>query len=804
MAEGHSPSQLIAGTDNGALILFRKDGLGRAECVVPTQLHGEHVTALLTVLGTVFVATQSNLYSIDPDRGSFTEIYTGRHRGFRRLIKRGQDFWVLAETGLALIIQSAFAQWPPQPKLDTLDVTAFAGDGTGNTYVGAYDKLYISSGEGREHALVDRQTPGGDPPQEKLMSMAVANDSFFLGTRYSGLHIYSKQSTTHLEFDHALLSGTGITVLEGFVGGVLIGTFDRGLFYFSDSSLASLELPRSGENANEPVTSIHPYEYNESYRAVVVTENAVLGVCFDSHPYVCRREDSTAVETGVRFISAYVDNLNILWLGTLNNGLYTIDLTSGAHSGTILKSAYESIADLSVYSILSSNGSTLWLSTDEGIWMLNLKTDSVHQYSSREGVEATDFNHAASHISANGEFYFGSPNGYVSFLPDEIENSHRSPRIHLRTIGVGDIAVKDFFAEHGDDKVVMPWNFRTINLAFSVGELVDTSRTSYQVRLDGFTNHWSNAKNQSEVTFNNLPPGDYMFRARGADSSGVWSSNEIRLPITVLPPWWQTRPAYLLYFAFALLLLFLLKRANENRTLRNSRDELEVQIGLQQEQQFDELQQQIESTAQIIERAGARTFDMLDCIDDFVDLNSRHTDITPEQSRRRLEQRIAAIRLLQAHVYMRFGEAVVNLNEYTAELFSEFSAARSSKEPEIISVNGVSDTPCLSEHAVYVAVVLRELIENAYEHAFPRRFVGAIVTVEMEAPRPDDNGNIVYRIVADDNGRGLDDDPKLLSNSERGLGLVARIADRFEGAVELADVGGTRVEVTLRFINLAE
>ena len=42
--------------------------------------------------------------------------------------------------------------------------------------------------------------------------------------------------------------------------------------------------------------------------------------------------------------------------------------------------------------------------------------------------------------------------------------------------------------------------------------------------------------NNADVTLNNLPPGQYIFRARGADSSGAWSDNEIKLPITVLPP----------------------------------------------------------------------------------------------------------------------------------------------------------------------------------------------------------------------------------------------------------------------------
>ena len=58
------------------------------------------------------------------------------------------------------------------------------------------------------------------------------------------------------------------------------------------------------------------------------------------------------------------------------------------------------------------------------------------------------------------------------------------------------------------------------------------------------------------MTYTNLPKGDYIFRVRSTNSDGVWVDNERILNITILPSFWETPLAYVLYVCFVLLIIF--------------------------------------------------------------------------------------------------------------------------------------------------------------------------------------------------------------------------------------------------------
>jgi hypothetical protein len=47
-----------------------------------------------------------------------------------------------------------------------------------------------------------------------------------------------------------------------------------------------------------------------------------------------------------------------------------------------------------------------------------------------------------------------------------------------------------------------------------------------------------------------LPSGKFVFKVQGTNSQGVWSDKIAELQIQVLPPWWRTWWAYLLYALF--------------------------------------------------------------------------------------------------------------------------------------------------------------------------------------------------------------------------------------------------------------
>ncbi|SDL20006.1 His Kinase A (phospho-acceptor) domain-containing protein [Siphonobacter aquaeclarae] len=95
----------------------------------------------------------------------------------------------------------------------------------------------------------------------------------------------------------------------------------------------------------------------------------------------------------------------------------------------------------------------------------------------------------------------------------------------------------------------------SFTLSFALLSYFRSDRNQYAYKLDGFGTQWSYTDNPS-VTFTHLPPGTYTLLVNAADGEGLWNKTPRRLQIRILPPWWQTWYAYVLYFASFFGLLF--------------------------------------------------------------------------------------------------------------------------------------------------------------------------------------------------------------------------------------------------------
>ncbi len=63
----------------------------------------------------------------------------------------------------------------------------------------------------------------------------------------------------------------------------------------------------------------------------------------------------------------------------------------------------------------------------------------------------------------------------------------------------------------------------------------------------GWDRGWNQAGSQRSASYTHLSEGDYTFRVKSTNTDGVWNPREVTLHITVLPPWYRTWLAWLLY-----------------------------------------------------------------------------------------------------------------------------------------------------------------------------------------------------------------------------------------------------------------
>lgn len=104
--------------------------------------------------------------------------------------------------------------------------------------------------------------------------------------------------------------------------------------------------------------------------------------------------------------------------------------------------------------------------------------------------------------------------------------------------------------------IEIPHNASVFSIGFSALSYVYPEGNLYAYKLEGRDNDWIYANRAHRVNYADLRPGNYIFKAKGANSDGIWNEEGISLSIKVLPPWYSTIWAYLLYIVVAFAILF--------------------------------------------------------------------------------------------------------------------------------------------------------------------------------------------------------------------------------------------------------
>jgi len=127
----------------------------------------------------------------------------------------------------------------------------------------------------------------------------------------------------------------------------------------------------------------------------------------------------------------------------------------------------------------------------------------------------------------------------------------------------------------------------------------------YQYKLDGFHDHWSSWSKDNNIALENLPFGEYSFKAR-AKVRDTLTDNTISFDFKIQRPWYWSYAAILGYvLGFVLLSFFIHKRyktyykkQQELVLLENKRKEKRKKIKTQKEMvqlKNEKLEQEIES-----------------------------------------------------------------------------------------------------------------------------------------------------------------------------------------------------------------
>lgn len=251
-----------------------------------------------------------------------------------------------------------------------------------------------------------------------------------------------------------------------------------------------------------------------------------------------------------------------LYLATFGGGLNKLlSISKDGHGEFKSYSVLDGLSSDVLLSIREDHKQNLWLSTENGICKFIPSEERFENYDERSISFRVRFSEAASVLTSKGNVMFGTSNGVFMFNPDSIRKSSYVPPIVFGKLMVNNEDVtpgkESILKVDLDDteKLVLSHDENIFSVQYAALDYTNPQNIQYAYMLDGFEKQWTFADKQRSVTYTNLPKGDYVFRVRSTNSDGAWAENERTLNITVLPSFWETPLAYILYIGFVLLII---------------------------------------------------------------------------------------------------------------------------------------------------------------------------------------------------------------------------------------------------------
>lgn len=253
----------------------------------------------------------------------------------------------------------------------------------------------------------------------------------------------------------------------------------------------------------------------------------------------------TRVQIKNRPLGAYFMVLSLfeyedkLWIGTFNDGLWTLDLNNIASPTltSIIKRKDQS--NSTIYATVPDKEGNLWMSTNQGIIRYHVATDKFTNFTIAEGLQHDEFNRLAHVACANGEIVFGGINGLNIFNPKKITIEEEDYAPHLLNVSAFDknSNTKISFKPDSTTVLSLAYNQNDIDISFYVPNYRNPKRFEAQYNLEGYASEWTNAESNS-LHYTNLKPGTYTFNLKTTSLSG--KEKQLSLTFVILDPFWQT------------------------------------------------------------------------------------------------------------------------------------------------------------------------------------------------------------------------------------------------------------------------
>ncbi|MBM2841337.1 MAG: hypothetical protein HW412_1865 [Bacteroidetes bacterium] len=471
--------------------------------------------------------------------------------------------WCAGAGRIARVADSMFSSMALDDSTERINALLFDREGT----------LWIGTDTGvltlRDESFSFLTTRNGIPPGEARPIFEDRAGRIWIATDGGLAHLY-RGVTTSVGTAQAAFAPKVFSICEDGNGDVWFGTMFAGLHKFGGGRFVEANIPNVHQTA---IWAIH------------TDREGTLWVGTGEGLYRISRE-GTEKFTGlsnedVRAISE--DAQGRLWIGTsyglnrIENGKDTVFTTQHGLSNPIITVVYPdssgdvwvgTFSGLNVYrndsfipltataglpedpihQILEDDLGYLWLTTSGSLLRLrkkaaddfilgNTRAIPYESFDQSDGLMNQSFTgtyQPAGMKSRDGRLWFPTQAGVAVVDPEALRVNATAPQPIIEHIVVGTTL------HSAQGPLSFAYGHDNYEFKFTAPSFVNPARLSFWYQLEGVNQQWVDAGTRRSAFYNDIPPGEHVFKVKAVNEDGVWSEREAFCLVTIQPAYWMT------------------------------------------------------------------------------------------------------------------------------------------------------------------------------------------------------------------------------------------------------------------------
>lgn len=576
----NSDSSVISTHRNGLFILS-------GDKLMPLTLGGlpidayQNFSSLSKVDNETFIAgTYTNGFYLINSKGLVIENFS-RKEGLQNsnvrslFVDHSRNIWLGLDSGIDFIaFNNAIKHINP----------AVMNDGSGYAVIRHNNSLYFALSNGLYELPV---------PEIKDLSYAKNDCRLITGGQIWGLSVIGNQLLAASEDGFYQVSNNLITPVSKATG------------FWTFQSLQSAQQPTLIAAGNYHGVRLFETEgqffreratvsnFSEPARYLVIDDNNTIWV---SHPYrgVYKIQSNGGIYAAALYtqknglpsaLANHVFKIKNKVVIATEKGVY--EYNQAADSFQVSSYYKEIFEERSVRYLKEDPDGNIWFVEGKNLGVVDFTTlrPTIIYLPELKGKMMSGFEHVYPVNSNN--IFVGGEKGFYHINYDKYKRNNHLLKVYIRavrTIGRNDTLIFGGYYGNANEDKIQPDNAapsishqqNSLHIEFSSPLYEQQANIEYSFYLDGFDKDWSEWSKKTEKDYTNLPAGKYEFRVKMRNNLRN-ESDSASYSFTILPPWYQTFWAYILYAILTSCLVYFLYRLQVKKLMRERQKHQEEQ-----------------------------------------------------------------------------------------------------------------------------------------------------------------------------------------------------------------------------------